>query len=272
MSLRIIGRELLSRFPLVDGLFRRFVWSRVFFPENEMRFLNALETGAIDIALDVGAATGSYSWILNRVSNRVYAFEPGKVHYKQLARVAFNSHIKLVHAAVGSDCGRLSLYTPGTDEDALHSATLSQHNPVVGATETLVEEVDVVTLDSFISENLEPRHNIDLLKVDVEGYELEVFRGATETIARHHPLILCEIEARHNAGYGDTFKLLRDMGYICYIFRNAAFERFSGERIEELQTDDDLRIRLGRDYDPMNNRYINNFVFQHPQSRIKVEK
>ncbi len=270
MSVRKIGKELLSQYPFLDGLFRRFVWSKVFFPENEMRFLNALQAESIDVAVDVGAATGSYTWILNRKSKEVYAFEPGHIHKRYLNKVNFGRKIKVIGAAVGSSCNRVSMYTPGSDSDALHSATLSEGNPVVSQEETCVAEVDQVTLDSFLSERLTPDRCVDLLKVDVEGYELEVFRGSIAILSKHHPLIICEIEVRHNANYSAVFELLKKLGYSCFIYREGGFELFSEDHIEALQSEDDLKVRLSPSYDPESNKYINNFVFQHPQSHIKV--
>ncbi len=234
--------------------------------------MNALQAGSIDVAVDVGAAMGSYSWILNRVSREVYAFEPGPLYNRYLSRVVFGTNINVIRAAVGSVCGRVRLYTPGSDANALHSATLSRGNPVLSLTGARVDEADQITLDTFLRERLAPGRTVDVLKVDVEGYELEVFKGSVEMLSTHHPLIICEIEARHNPNYAETFGVLRTLGYSCYIFRARTFESFLGERIEDLQLEDDLRVRTGGNYDPDSNTYINNFVFQHPQSRIKVRE
>lgn len=271
MSIKTIGRELLSKFPLLDGIFRRFVWSRVYFPENEMRVLSNLNAGSIDVAVDVGAAMGSYSWILNRVSKKVYAFEPGHLHNKYLNRINLFTNIHVLPMAVGSIDDRVSLYTPGSDSNALHSATVSQGNPVVNLSETSVDHVNQVALDTFLNEKLTPGRSVDLLKVDVEGYELDVFRGSIGMLSEHHPLIICEIEARHNPNYPEVFSLLRGLGYACYVYRGGGFEMFSETYIEEYQQEGDLKVRLSENYDPGSNRYINNFVFQHPQSRIKVK-
>ena len=272
MGIKTMGKESLSKFPLLDGLFRRYIWSRIHFPEIEMRFLNALQTGSVDVAVDVGAAMGSYSWILNRVSKQVYAFEPGNIYNRYLSRVVFGTNIEVIRAAVGSVCSKVSLYTPGSDSIARHSATLSLGNPVVHISGTCVDQVDQVTLDSFFFEKLTPGRTVDVLKVDVEGYELEVFRGSVEILSKHQPLIICEIEARHNRNYPEVFDLLKKLGYDCYVCRASKFELFTGDRIEDLQLQEDLKVRLRPSYDPQSNRYINNFVFQHPQSRIKVKK
>jgi FkbM family methyltransferase len=271
MSIRTASRDLLAAHPRIDGLFRREIWSRIHFPEVEMRFLQSLPPGSIDIAIDVGAAHGSYAWILNRKSRLVYAFEPGEQHARYLDQTIGGTLIRLVKAAVGSDCGHVTMYTPGSDTDALCSATLSAENPIIGSPRTQVRQVEQVSLDSFFVDKLDQGRSIDLLKVDVEGYEHQVFQGAQALLARHKPLIICEIEARHNADYARVFDLLRALGYRCFVFRDGAFASFDSDQIEPLQNERDLMVRLSREYNPKNNRYINNFVFQHNDSRIKVK-
>jgi FkbM family methyltransferase len=272
MSIKSIGRDTLARLPVLDGLFRRLIWSRIHFPENEMRFLNSLRKNSIDIAVDVGAATGSYAWILNRVSRRVYAFEPGSIHSDYLSKVNFLTSIRVIPTAVGSDCNPVKFYTPGSDTNALHSATVSATNPVTKLEQTSTRLVDQITLDEYFGELLKDGRSIDLLKVDVEGYENEVFRGATAVLEKYHPLIICEIEFRHNPHYAKVFGILRELAYDCYVFRGGQFEIFSGLNIEDIQQDKDLEVRLSENYDPKKNHYINNFVFQHAKSHIKVNK
>jgi FkbM family methyltransferase len=272
MGVRAVCRELLGRFPLADGLFRRFVWSRIHFAEIEMRFLDSLGRDSIDIAFDVGAAAGSYAWILNRKSKQVFSFEPGDRHARYLQRVVFGTRISVVRAAVGIDCRRVTMYTPGSDANALHSATLSVSNPVSSHSGTKTSEVDQISLDSFLAQEIDPSRSVDVLKIDVEGYELEVLKGARALIVRHHPLIICEIEQRHNAGYAEIFALLRAAGYRSYVFQESDFRAFDGEAIEGFQSENALKARLDGSYDRAKNLYINNFIFQHPESRIRVVK
>ena len=237
-----------------------------------MRFLHSLPKNAIDVAVDVGAATGSYAWILNRVSRQVYAFEPGLVHSSYLNRVNFMSRIEVIEAAVGNCSKTVKFYTPGTNVNALHSATVSADNPVTHVAGTMVREVEQIDLNGFFEQRLQAGRSIDLLKVDVEGYENAVFEGADKLLETHHPLIICEIEARHNPRYAEVFDDLRQLGYACYFFRDGRFETLTGSDLSAIQLKSDLKIRLGADYDSRQNRYINNFVFQHAHSSIKVVK
>ncbi len=270
MAFKSLVRNELAKVPLVDGVFRRFVWSRLHFPETEMRFINSLPGGAIDVAVDVGAALGSYAWLLDRKSRRVYSFEPGNAHHDYLQRLLWGTNILLTKAAVGRHSGTVEFFTPGSDTNALHSATLSTANPVVRTVGTRIEKVAQVSLDEFFRGKLHPGEHVDFLKVDVEGYELEVFKGGIGLIEEHRPLVVCEIEARHNAEYGHVFDLLRGAGYWCHVYRRGRLERFDAARIETVQQEQDLAVRLSPNYKSADNTYINNFIFQHPASRIKV--
>ena len=127
-----------------------------------------------------------------------------------------------------------------------------------------------VSLDGYLLGSRDAGRSIDLLKVDVEGYEFEVFRGAQKLIEKHHPLVICEVEARHDPEYLRTFNFLRGLGYSVYVFQGRAFRLFEEDDIRPLQSAAALEVRLSGRYDPASNVYINNFTFQHPLSRIKV--
>jgi FkbM family methyltransferase len=235
-----------------------------------MKFLHGLTTGTFDVAIDVGAALGGYAWILSRKSRRVIAFEPGKTHADFLELGIQNTNVELERKAVGNLDDVVPMYTPGEDTHARHSATLSTNNPVVHAGETLVTNVQLVSLDQYLDKALTEKERLDFLKVDVEGFELEVFQGSVKRIARDFPLILCEIEARHNDKYREVFSLLRSLGYSSCIYRNNRFEQFDGDNLLHLQKDQDLEYRLGPDYRPGKSKYINNFMFSHPNSKVRV--
>ena len=66
---RDLVKGILAKAPFIDGIFRRFVWSNLAYPEFEMKLLSKLDSSSINIALDIGAALGSYSWILKNKSS-----------------------------------------------------------------------------------------------------------------------------------------------------------------------------------------------------------
>lgn len=146
------------------------------------------------VVWDVGANVGFYSLLAARKAARVVAFEPLPENLSSLRR-----HIELnrleeciqVVPAAASDHDGTGLFSvvPGNSSEG----SLRPHGTLT---------VQTVRLDSL---GAVP----DLIKIDVEGNEHEVLRGAIETMRTHHPLVLV---ARHSA---DSYcqDLLDELGY-----------------------------------------------------------
>lgn len=130
------------------------------------------------VALDVGANVGAYALLMGgwvRPGGRVFAFEPSAQTFRGLAaHVALNGLggvVRPVRAAVSDREGRASLAAQG------HHGTSRLADAAGEGTET----VETVTIDQFCArEQIVPT----LIKIDVEGWELEALRGARHTIAR----------------------------------------------------------------------------------------
>jgi FkbM family methyltransferase len=166
VRIRTGAKKLLATMPLLDGLFRRFIWSHRHFPEAEMAFLHSLPPHSVDVAVDVGAAMGGYAWLLDRVSNQVIAFEPGAWHFDYLSGLLFATNIKLVNAALGAYTGEAELYTAGEGEHARHAATLNTSNPIAHDSEARVETVTQTSLDGYLATSLAADSRVDIIKVD----------------------------------------------------------------------------------------------------------
>jgi FkbM family methyltransferase len=123
-----------------------------------------------------------------------------------------DKHGVTVHnAAVGCARGELTLHLPfvngrlaTTRASLLPSTTDCQHI-----------QVPVITLDAI---NLRP---VSFVKIDVEGYELEVLKGASILIDEFHPVLLVEIDReRHDLEeFSTIIDFLRAKGYSCYVAR-----------------------------------------------------
>jgi len=264
--MRQVLRALLSRSPVADGLFRRILWSRIHFPEHELRLLNGLFGRPFDLAVDVGAALGSYTWVLNRKAQDVIAFEPGHLHFAHLDAARMASRVRVVNAAVGAATGSAELMTPGETNDGRHMATLSARNPVTNAPQVKRDTVRLVTIDDYLDEAFGCNRRLDLLKIDVEGFENAVLAGGMGRIARDFPVVIAEIEARHNPDYSVVFDTLAGLGYACHAYRNGSYVPFTAEEAGAQKAPDHF---VGEAHHRADG-YVNNFVFQHPKSAVKV--
>ena len=114
--------------------------------------------------LDIGAWCGTWSNAISKYTNLVHAFEPDQLHYDCLMK-NIKDNVVPHHCAVGSQKAKVSL----TSEDI----NFTQEKRVIPNGDILM-----TTIDSF------GINDIDLIKIDVEGYEMEVLKGATEALSQ----------------------------------------------------------------------------------------
>ena len=159
------------------------------------------------IAVDVGAHFGHYTHHMVRHSRRVHAFEPLPRFAKFLA-AAFGDRV-VVEAVALSDT---------TGESRLRVPTANRALATIESTNTLAKAPTVGRIDDLVV----PRRRLDdygltdvaFIKIDVEGHELAVLKGARGTITRDRPALLIEIEDRHRPNaIVETVAYLRDLGY-----------------------------------------------------------
>ena len=160
------------------------------FSEAEGRVLAGLAPEG-GLAIEAGANIGAHTVALARAvgpRGAVIAFEPQRVLYQMLcANLALNEirNVHAINAGVGAERGRARV--PAID----YAAEGNFGGVTLGAERG--EIVPVETLDAS------PLRRLDLLKVDVEGMELEVLTGAAKTIAQHKPTLYVEADRADRA-------------------------------------------------------------------------
>ncbi len=145
------------------------------------------------VVLDVGANSGLFALAAAAAgAGEVHAFEPlPRVHAILAENFAGNPQLPL-HAwpvAVGAVDGVADLFDPGGE--APSSASLSPEFAAEHFDAVPVRQVDVVSIDSFCSQHGIDR--VDLIKIDVEGYEVNALRGMRRIVAASSPAILMEV-------------------------------------------------------------------------------
>ncbi len=185
-------------FEIARYLFRAWKY-RLRNERHELEYLSTrVPTGGI--AVDVGAHKGAYLFWLRKLvgaKGRVFAFEPQPALARYLQDIVLRmgwTNVTVENLGVSSSAGRLPLFVPSSRTGVSPGASL---NPIAAARAQSTLDVEVVRLDDyFAARNIE---RIDVLKCDVEGHELEVFRGAAELLANSAPTILFECEGRHHS-------------------------------------------------------------------------
>ena len=186
---------------------------------------------ADEVFWDIGANVGYFTLVaataLNN-SGQILAFEPGGPAYERLVEnIALNpfTNIHPYNLAVSDAEGEAVLYLAGDFADS--SASLYQAGLEPGDRQVC----RTVCLDKFLGEpGLRPP---DFLKIDVEGAELAVLKGAQSLMAAHQPLLLLEMEEKNLAAAGaskaDIQALLTGYGY-----RAAHLHKGRWRRIEDV--------------------------------------
>jgi len=168
------------------------MWSGRYFEQHEVDFIVGCLRPSMTF-FDIGANVGLFSIPAAKklTQGTVYAFEPTPLIFQTLvknARLNNVENLRAIHSAVGDRNGEATLQVNVTGKDGLNTIGRPTHDySEVVATET----VPILTLDSFVETNAVPR--VDLMKIDTEGAELLIFRGARSLLARPDaPAILFE--------------------------------------------------------------------------------
>jgi FkbM family methyltransferase len=203
--------------------------------------------------VDVGANKGDLALFFIKFARHVYCFEPIPSICESLARRFRECNISIHCCALGAIEGEGKLIIPCVRGEELRTRAsmvkqfaeeIISGNRVEGTREVSVEVKKMDSLDL---------QNIGLIKIDVEGYELEVLEGARETIIREMPNLYVELEQMHNSSrrFWETVNTIVKMGYKGFFKAKGRTYRIEDSNLDELQS---LEKRETEDY-------INNFIF-----------
>lgn len=181
--------------------------------DSSDHLLNYLERS--EIIFDIGANIGQTSFNMistqkvKKLNPTIYSFEPyPKTFNKLKTNIALNKNKNIKAYNLGL----------GTEKGTLH---MMQHSPTNSGGFRMTEDpangisVPVISLDEFVSEN--HLSKVDFIKIDVEGFEVQVIQGAIKTIETFRPILVFEYSlANIKAQGGDiesTLNKLSEMKY-----------------------------------------------------------
>jgi FkbM family methyltransferase len=171
-------------------------------------------------AIDVGANEGLYSYVLAKLFDRVEAFEPNEAASAGL-RDYDCPKISLHRVALSRSEGERAFHVPILAHGVVNLGWGSLERETLPPSENVTTQiVQTKILDSYDFQN------VVFIKIDVEGHELQVLEGATETIARCRPVILLEIKATARPA---VFSFLKDRQFeLFYLLRGKLTAGFDG--------------------------------------------
>ena len=171
--------------------------------------------------VDIGGADGTTPKLFSKElpQSKIYVYEPLKENYSQIEQLKNQyPNLILIKKAVGSISKKAVMHKTKriTSSSLLEIKTDSNSEifaDILKVNEN--EEVSVTTLDESIPQN----ESISIIKIDVQGYELEVLRGATSTLTRTSIIVLEMNNHSYYSGapkYYEVDQHLRGNNFILY--------------------------------------------------------
>ena len=199
-----------------------------FEPETVSSYRKLVKSG--DVVLDIGANIGAHSLLLAKAvgdSGKVYAFEPTDFAFMKLTKNReLNPNLAgridcLQYMLVdqeATDCLAPSLYSswPLKDNTGLHEVHQGRLMTTISA--------KAKTLDSVVFSLMLDR--VDCIKLDIDGFECGMLRGAKEVLKKWHPVIIMELAPyaldEQGASLEELIALLKHQNYLLYDLSNSA--------------------------------------------------
>lgn len=205
-----------------------------------------------DRVVDVGSNIGIYSYFFSGHVKRVDSFEPIR-EVSRLLRDSGLANVEVHDCALSRMVGEGRLFIPFSVPEKLNWSLSSLETR--GDVKVETRAIEVRTLDSF------GYHDVSLLKIDVEGHEVQVLEGGLETIKACRPILFIEIEQRHaQEDVHDRIRFVEKLGYAGFFLRSGSLVPVSKFRYEKHQEPFLENV--------MDKRYVNNFFF-FPKERQK---
>lgn len=180
------------------------------------------------MVLDIGANLGLMTYYLSKAAKEVHAFEPIPSNANNLQKLLIHknlSNVKVHRCALGDQSGELELILPEVDGVIKQGLSHVKADKMTEFNEGVSVKAEVHTLDDLKRSELNKK--IDGIKIDVENFEYEVFKGALATLKEDKPLVYCELWDNQNRF--DCFKLFKELNYGIY--------ELIGEKLVELKGD-----------------------------------
>ena len=205
-----------------DNIASAIFWNGIDAFEAETLSTVAALARGIDSFIDIGANTGIYSVLVATLNarSRVYAFEPVVDIFHALHKnVQGNqlSNVLIFCEAVGDHVGAMGIEVPKTNLSFPTESSLRKDF----RSNTYTQLTPCTTLERFVRDYDLDR--IDLIKVDVEGFEYEVLKDAHHVLSHIRPMVICEV--LHDVLDRRLEALLREEGYVFFHILGSGLHR-----------------------------------------------
>jgi FkbM family methyltransferase len=178
------------------------------------RYENALLTPAMEFissnfpealknsAIDAGANIGNHTIFFADFFKNVFSFEPALRTFDILKmNIRGLSNVKVINKGLSDSSRSDNIVMSDINQGAARISIESDE---------LAESISVITLDSFVQKE---KIKVGLLKIDVEGHELFVLKGAKNILKEQKPIVMFELLEQDIENGNNTFEYLQSEGY-----------------------------------------------------------
>lgn len=186
------------------------------YEESELQVLKSILREG-DVFVDAGANMGLYTLHASRwvgSGGRVISFEPLSANFASLTdHISTNklNNVRPEQLALGN---KNDLVTIAYDPEEKNLGMASTNHSDQG----VIEEIQMVTLDSYLQDHAADLNRVDFIKIDIEGHEYAALTGMHDTLTKHRPALLIEILEDHTipGNEQNIQQYLENMGYRKY--------------------------------------------------------
>lgn len=138
----------------------------------------------INSVFDIGANIGDYAITCRELGFKgdILSFEPHPITFNHLKEKTPKHNIKLYNIGFSEEAGTLSIYDSSTSDGSEHASLHKEVLTDLHKRDIIEHKVDIDTIDNFLTTN--KIENIDLLKIDTEGNELAILKGANKALSK----------------------------------------------------------------------------------------
>jgi FkbM family methyltransferase len=243
---QFIGRKI----PLRLKIYHRALYNYYFGSEPELHLIRHI-CNQNKVAIDIGAHMGIYTYFLNTHSSACYSIEPNP-ELREILLQSFGRKIIILPYAMSDHGDQALLRIPIiADSQDRGRATVESGNNLEGF---LCEDLSV---ECKRLDDLE-LPDVGIIKIDVEGHELAVLKGARSLLERDKPALIIESENRHRANaVHDVHSFLETLAYQCYFLHDGRLHPYSEFNANIHQNSNNVGD-MGKVPGQV---YVNNFIF-----------
>lgn len=215
------------------------------------------------VVFDIGSNIGEYLYAFEKVAQpgNIYGFEPNQNLFGKLKKMF--KKVNLSNIAFSDVSEKAELKIPIIN-NVLYEArgTLNLEFKEIGENDYTLVDIKKERLDDFVRENKISK--IDFIKIDVEGHEFNILKGAANTLRKFKPTLLIEIEQRHHEfPISQIDDFMEGLGYAKFFFNKKEKRISRGEKFNIMEYQDVKNLK--------SINYINNFFFIDSQ-KLKDKK